>query len=79
MKQSKKSILNTYPELELTVSGDFKIKDDYVRQYEIIDFHCHLFQGLEEMYPPLLKKEIHNMDVSLFDKSCFHSQKICLI
>lgn len=71
MKQTKKNILNSYPELELTVCGDFKIKDDYVSQYEIFDFHCHLFQGLEEMYPPLLKKEKHSLDVSLFDRSCF--------
>lgn len=71
MKQTKKNILISYPELELTDFGDFKIKDDYVSQYEIIDFHCHLFQGLEELYPPLLKKEKHKMGVSLFDMSCF--------
>ncbi len=71
MKISKDTILQTYPELELTSSGDFKVKEEYVRHYEIIDFHCHMFKGMDELFPSISRREKANMHVSLFDKSCF--------
>jgi len=69
--KTKREVLSEYPELELTEFGDFKIKEDYVRSYEIIDFHCHLFEGLKEVFPNLLRKEKHDMGASFFDESCF--------
>lgn len=45
------------PELVLCENGDFKIKADLVEQYEIIDMHCHIFNGLSQLFPAFLQKE----------------------
>ncbi|GMQ63600.1 amidohydrolase family protein [Vallitalea maricola] len=71
MINNKKDILKNCPELELTEFGDFKIRNDYVKNYEIIDFHCHIFDGLKMMFPPILGKADSSMNSSLFDNSCF--------
>ncbi|MPW27213.1 amidohydrolase family protein [Alkalibaculum sp. M08DMB] len=71
MYVSKKGMLEDLPELELMEFGDFVVKRDYIKNYEIIDFHCHLFQGLKDVFPRVLQKEDIDLDSSLFDKSCF--------
>ncbi len=67
----KQKIVSSYPELELCDNGDFKIKSNLVEKYEIIDVHCHLFNGLSELFPSLLQKEKFNPNQSLMDLSCF--------
>lgn len=71
MYKTKADILKDFPEIELTQSGDFKINDELVNDYEIIDFHCHLFHGLKELFPKFLRKADHDLDGSFFDISCF--------
>lgn len=72
MYRTKEDILVDCPELELTEFGDFAIRKDCIKDYEIIDFHCHLFSSLKELFPKFLCKEIHDMKSSFFDKSCFN-------
>ncbi len=70
-KREKQQIALQNPELELCENGDFKIKADLVKRYEIIDMHCHLFRGLSQLFPKLLQREMRDNTVSLMDKSCF--------
>lgn len=70
-RKSKQTILSNNPELELCSNGDFRIKFDFIKQYEIIDFHCHLYEGLSELFPSFLQKEKENNNKSLMDMSCF--------
>ena len=55
-KKEKYAILSENEELELTSNGDFVIKKDLVENYEIIDFHCHSFEGLCQLFPPFYKR-----------------------
>ena len=69
--RKKQQIVLDNPELVLCENGDFKIKADLVEQYEIIDMHCHIFNGLSQLFPPILQKEKSNNRKSLMDTSCF--------
>lgn len=69
--RQKQQIVLDNPELVLCENGDFKIKADLVEQYEIIDVHCHIFNGLSQLFPAFLQKEKINKNVSLMDMSCF--------
>lgn len=70
-KKKKYAILSENEELELTPNGDFIIKKDFVENYEIIDFHCHSYEGLCQLFPTFLQKEKRNHNKSLMDLSCF--------
>lgn len=70
-KKKKYAILFENEELELTLNGDFIIKKDLVEDYEIIDFHCHSFEGLCQLFPPFLQKKKTDYNKSLMDLSCF--------
>lgn len=70
-KKKKYTILSENEELELTSNGDFVIKKDLVEDYEIIDFHCHSYEGLYQLFPPLLQRKKTNHNKSLMDLSCF--------
>lgn len=70
-KKEKYTICSENEELELTPNGDFVIKKDLVENYEIIDFHCHIYEGLCQLFPPFLQKGKTNYDKSLMDLSCF--------
>jgi len=67
----KQQIVSENPELLLCENGDFKINPELVEQYEIIDMHCHLFNGLSQLFPAFLQKEKFNSRKSLMDMSCF--------
>lgn len=70
-KKQKNSILSDNKELELTSNGDFIIKKDLVENYEIIDFHCHSYEGLYQLFPLFLQRKKTNYNKSLMDLSCF--------
>lgn len=70
-KKKKDTILSENEELELTSNGDFIIKKDFVENYEIIDFHCHSYEGLYQLFPPILQKKKTNDHKSFMDLSCF--------
>lgn len=67
----KQQIESENPELVLCENGDFKIKEDLVERYEIIDMHCHIFSGLSQLFPSFLQVQKYNENVSLMDMSCF--------
>lgn len=69
--KEKQQILQENPELELCENGDFRIKRDLVKDYDIIDSHCHIFRGLSQLFPTFMQKEKNDFSVSLMDKSCF--------
>ena len=69
--KEKQQIVKDNPELQLCENGDFKIKAELVEKYEIIDMHCHLFQGLSQLFPSILQKEKWDQNASLMDMSCF--------
>ena len=69
--REKQQIVSFNPELILCENGDFKIKADLVEKYEIIDMHCHLYNGLSQLFPSFLQKEKFNKNISLMDMSCF--------
>ncbi len=71
MYKNKEDILKDLPELELTDFGDFKIKDELVKNYEIIDFHCHLFEGVKSFIPKVFRKSSMDLESSFFDLSCY--------
>ena len=66
--RKKQQIVLDNPKLVLCENGDFKIKADLVEQYEIIDMHCHIFNGLSQLFPPILQKEKSNNRKSLMDE-----------
>lgn len=70
-KKKKYNILSKNEELELTPNGDFIIKKDLIENYEIIDFHCHSYEGLCQLFPTFLQKKKTNYNKSLMDLSCF--------
>lgn len=71
MYQSKQEILKAFPELELTQFGDFKIKQRLIKDYDIIDFHCHLFDGVQSFVPKVFRKRQIDYKASFFDLSCY--------
>ncbi|ACL70144.1 hypothetical protein [Halothermothrix orenii] len=71
MYTEKKDILRDIPELELTSFGDFKVRDDLVKNYNIIDFHCHLFEGAKSFVPKMYRRKSIDLDSSFFDLSCY--------
>lgn len=68
---SKESILTDLPELELTEFGDFIIKKELIKDYDIIDFHCHLFCSIESMVPRIFRSSNIDYNKSFFDLSCY--------
>lgn len=70
-KKKKYTILSENEELELTSNGDFIIKKELAEHYEIIDFHCHSYEGLCQLFPPFLQKKKTDFNKSLMDLSCF--------
>lgn len=73
MRNTKKkyAVLSENEELELASNGDFIIKKEFVEGYEIIDFHCHSYEGLCQLFPPFLQKKKTDPNKSLMDLSCF--------
>lgn len=71
MYKLKEDILNDFSELELTSFGDFKVKDELVKDYEIIDFHCHLYDGVKSFLPRIFRKRSIDFKASFFDLSCY--------
>lgn len=70
-KKKKYSITLENKELNLSSNGDFIIKKELVEKYEIIDFHCHCFEGLYQLFPAFLQKKKIKHNKSLMDLSCF--------
>lgn len=70
-KREKQHIISNNPELLLCENGDFKIDKRIVEKYEIIDMHCHLYNGLSQLFPTILQQEKYNDKKSLMDISCF--------
>lgn len=66
-----KQIVSNNTELLLCENGDFKINKSLVDKYEIIDMHCHLYNGLLQLFPTILQQERYNDKKSLMDMSCF--------
>lgn len=71
MYHNKVDLLRDFPELSLTDFGDFMVKKEFVESYEIIDFHCHLYNGAKSFVPKLMRKEHKDMSKSFFDMSCY--------
>lgn len=71
MYKRKEDILKDLHELELTDFGDFKIKGELVRNFEIIDFHCHLYNSVQSFLPSIFRKESIDLEASFFDLSCY--------
>ncbi len=73
--KSKKAILDEFPEFKLTQYGDFVVDPKLIENYEIIDFHTHITEGIAKtMLPPLFRKPIIDLDISFFDKSPYHGK-----
>ncbi len=70
-KKKKYIIKAENEELELTSNGDFVIKKDLAENYEIIDFHCHSYESLFQLFPHFLQKKKTDFTKSLMDLSCF--------
>lgn len=70
-KKKKYIIKAENEELELTSNGDFIIKKDLAENYEIIDFHCHSYESLFQLFPHFLQKKKTDFTKSLMDLSCF--------
>ena len=52
--------------------GDFFIKPEFVKEYEIIDFHTHTFSSISGTFPKLFRKKISRLQKrSIFDLSLF--------
>lgn len=71
MFKTKQAILNILPELNITEYGDFVLKDELIGEYEIIDFHTHIFDSVSGNIPWFLRREKENMGASFFDLSCY--------
>lgn len=71
MYKCKEDILREFYELELTDFGDFKIRDEIAKEYEIIDFHCHLYDAVKSSLPKIFKKPSIDFNASFFDLSCY--------
>ena len=48
--KEKCQITEDNPELQLCENGDFIINSGLVKNYEIIDMHCHLFASLSQLF-----------------------------
>lgn len=71
MVKSKQDILGILPELELTDGGDFVVRGECVRDYEIIDFHTHSFQAVAGFLPSPFRRELDDERACFFDLSCY--------
>ena len=63
--KKKYAILSKNEELELASNGDFVIKRALAENYEIIDFHCHTYESLFQLFPPFLrikKSDFNNLN-----------------
>lgn len=69
--KKKYTILSQNEELELTSNGDFVIKKAFAENYEIIDFHCHSYESLFQLFPTFLQKRKLDFNKSLMNLSCF--------
>ena len=69
--KKKYAILSKNEELELASNGDFVIKRALAENYEIIDFHCHSYECLFQLFPLFLQKKKTDFNKSLMDLSCF--------
>ena len=69
--KKKYTILSENEELELISKGDFVIKRALAENYEIIDFHCHSYECLFQLFPLFLQKKKSDFNKSLMDLSCF--------
>lgn len=70
-KKQKYTILSKNQELELTPNDNFIIKKDCIENYEIIDFHCHSYEGLCQLFQLFLQKGKTNHSKSRTALSCF--------
>src|SRR5690554_2725367 len=67
---SKEQILEEFTELGLTEYGDFIVQPEIIKNYEIIDFHTHITEGIANaMIPILFRKEVIDYKFSFFDHS----------
>lgn len=71
MYKNKKEIIRDFNELDITEFGDFRIKKNFISKYEIIDFHCHLYDAVQSFLPKVFRKPLNNFDSSFFDLSCY--------
>lgn len=71
MYKNKKEIVREFNELYLSEFGDFRIKENLISKYEIIDFHCHLYDAVQSFLPKVFRKPLNNFDSSFFDLSCY--------
>lgn len=69
--KKKYAILSKNEELELASNGDFVIKRALAENYEIIDFHCHTYESLFQLFPPFLRIKKSDFNKSLMSLSCF--------
>lgn len=69
--KKKYAILSENEELELASNGDFVIKRALAEKYEIIDFHCHSYESLFQLFPSFLQIKKSDFNKSLMDLSCF--------
>ena len=67
--KKKYAILSKNEELELASNGDFVIKRALAENYEIIDFHCHTYESLFQLFPPFLRIKKSDFNKSLRVKS----------
>lgn len=67
---SKEEIIAKYKELGLTSKGDFKVKENIISKYKIIDFHTHVFEAVSGNFPSFLKKS-KDSNCSFFDISAY--------
>lgn len=67
----KQMIADQFKELELTCYGDFKVKSELIDKYEIIDFHCHLFDAVKSFVPKVFRRPINSSEASFFNLSCY--------
>lgn len=68
--KSKKEIINRYTELELTSKGDFKVKNQMAANYEIIDFHTHIFESIGGIIPVFFRQPKYSK-CSFFNLSAY--------
>ncbi|MCG8570696.1 MAG: amidohydrolase [Spirochaetes bacterium] len=67
---SKQDILTDFPEISLSEQGDFFLKKEIGKQFEIIDFHTHIFESISSIVPSFLHNPINNdLETCFFDLS----------
>lgn len=68
MYKNKNQILDDFFELGLSKYGDFIVKKEFLSNYDIIDFHTHIFESVSGNIPSLFRKKKYN-NISFFDYS----------